>query len=248
MLRNLRGWSVALLALALTVPIIAQEGHPLKGSWIGVWASNPKGEDIVMVMNWDGKALKIDDANCVKCMHCINAMPKALRPGDDRGATILIGAKAPIIGGALGGPLGGLIGSAAGKIIAEALGVGDVPRGRDERGELVVRHGVARDAERREHAGNRARSGFLRFHEWMERSLKPRTGGTFAIGVNGFFQVGGSLALRRSSGSVTLADAANTTAALCFIHHSFHRPRLPVGVQNHLAIHVTGRPASGLNE
>jgi sulfite reductase alpha subunit len=52
-------------------------------------------------MDWDGKQLKIDDAECVKCMHCINAMPKALKPGKERGATILIGAKAPIIGGAL---------------------------------------------------------------------------------------------------------------------------------------------------
>jgi sulfite reductase alpha subunit len=34
-------------------------------------------------------------------MHCINAMPKALRPGKDRGATILIGSKAPIVEGAL---------------------------------------------------------------------------------------------------------------------------------------------------
>jgi sulfite reductase alpha subunit len=52
-------------------------------------------------MAWDGKALSIDNANCVKCMHCINAMPKALAPGKDRGATILIGSKAPIIQGAL---------------------------------------------------------------------------------------------------------------------------------------------------
>ncbi|MDD5563200.1 MAG: dissimilatory-type sulfite reductase subunit alpha [Thermoanaerobaculaceae bacterium] len=52
-------------------------------------------------MKWDGAALEIDNANCVKCMHCINAMPKALAPGDDRGAAILIGAKAPIVGGAL---------------------------------------------------------------------------------------------------------------------------------------------------
>ncbi len=52
-------------------------------------------------MEWDGKKLTIDDANCVKCMHCINAMPKALSPGKDRGAAILIGAKAPIVGGAL---------------------------------------------------------------------------------------------------------------------------------------------------
>jgi dissimilatory sulfite reductase alpha subunit len=52
-------------------------------------------------MTWDGKTLGIDNANCVKCMHCINAMPKALSPGKDRGATILLGAKAPIVEGAL---------------------------------------------------------------------------------------------------------------------------------------------------
>jgi len=45
--------------------------------------------------------LSIDDKECVKCMHCINTLPKALRPGMDRGATILIGGKAPIVGGAL---------------------------------------------------------------------------------------------------------------------------------------------------
>ncbi len=52
-------------------------------------------------MEYDGKAIKIDNSNCVKCMHCINAMPKALAPGKERGAAILIGAKAPIIEGAL---------------------------------------------------------------------------------------------------------------------------------------------------
>lgn len=38
------------------------------------------------------------------------------------------------------------------------------------------------EAERLEHAGNRARAGFLHFHEWMEQELKPKAGGTFAIG------------------------------------------------------------------
>jgi sulfite reductase alpha subunit len=52
-------------------------------------------------VTWDGEKLTIDDENCVKCMHCINAMPKALRPGTDRGATIMLGAKAPIVEGAL---------------------------------------------------------------------------------------------------------------------------------------------------
>jgi sulfite reductase alpha subunit len=52
-------------------------------------------------MKWDGKQLAINDKECVKCMHCINVLPKALSPGKERGATILIGGKAPIIGGAL---------------------------------------------------------------------------------------------------------------------------------------------------
>ncbi len=52
-------------------------------------------------IEWDGRRLSIDNSNCVKCMHCINVMTKALRPGTDRGATILLGAKAPIVEGAL---------------------------------------------------------------------------------------------------------------------------------------------------
>jgi len=52
-------------------------------------------------INWDGKELKIDNSSCRHCMHCINVMPKALAPGKDRGAVILVGAKAPIVEGAL---------------------------------------------------------------------------------------------------------------------------------------------------
>jgi sulfite reductase alpha subunit len=52
-------------------------------------------------MEWDGNTLNIDNSFCRKCMHCINVMPKALRPGKDRGAAILIGSKAPIMEGAL---------------------------------------------------------------------------------------------------------------------------------------------------
>jgi sulfite reductase alpha subunit len=33
-------------------------------------------------------------------MHCINVMPRALRPGADQGASICMGAKAPILDGA----------------------------------------------------------------------------------------------------------------------------------------------------
>jgi sulfite reductase alpha subunit len=56
-------------------------------------------------IDWDGKNLKIWDENCTRCMHCINVMPRALRIGDDRGVTILAGAKAPILDGAQMGSL-----------------------------------------------------------------------------------------------------------------------------------------------
>jgi sulfite reductase alpha subunit len=54
-------------------------------------------------IKWDEKAqtLTIEDADCNRCMHCINLMPKALRQGKEKGATLLIGGKAPILQGAL---------------------------------------------------------------------------------------------------------------------------------------------------
>ncbi|MDH5547534.1 MAG: dissimilatory-type sulfite reductase subunit alpha [Gammaproteobacteria bacterium] len=41
----------------------------------------------------DDDTLAVDNRNCVRCMHCINVMTKALSPGDDHGVTILIGGK-----------------------------------------------------------------------------------------------------------------------------------------------------------
>ncbi|NOZ11082.1 MAG: dissimilatory-type sulfite reductase subunit alpha [Gammaproteobacteria bacterium] len=41
----------------------------------------------------DDDTLSVDNRNCVRCMHCINVMTKALSPGDDHGVTILMGGK-----------------------------------------------------------------------------------------------------------------------------------------------------------
>ncbi len=41
----------------------------------------------------DDDTLAVDNRNCVRCMHCINVMTKALKPGDDKGITLLIGGK-----------------------------------------------------------------------------------------------------------------------------------------------------------
>ncbi|QFY89767.1 dissimilatory-type sulfite reductase subunit alpha [Magnetovirga frankeli] len=41
----------------------------------------------------DDDSLKVNNRDCVRCMHCLNVVPKALHPGDDKGVTICIGGK-----------------------------------------------------------------------------------------------------------------------------------------------------------
>ena len=41
----------------------------------------------------DDDTLAVDNKNCVRCMHCINVMTKALAPGDDKGIMVLVGGK-----------------------------------------------------------------------------------------------------------------------------------------------------------
>jgi len=41
----------------------------------------------------DDDTLEVDNASCVRCMHCLNVMTKALSPGDDKGISILMGGK-----------------------------------------------------------------------------------------------------------------------------------------------------------
>jgi hypothetical protein len=55
--------------LSGAVSVAAQEGHPLKGSWLGTWGpAKTHSNDIVLVLNWDGKTISgtinpgVDDA------------------------------------------------------------------------------------------------------------------------------------------------------------------------------------------
>ena len=44
--------------LTLAVSAFAQEGHPLKGSWLGDWGpSKTDRNQVVIVMDWDGKVI-----------------------------------------------------------------------------------------------------------------------------------------------------------------------------------------------
>jgi hypothetical protein len=50
--------ALSVACLAYAAPAAAQEGHPLKGSWLGTWASSPNHtDDLVVVLKWDGKAI-----------------------------------------------------------------------------------------------------------------------------------------------------------------------------------------------
>jgi len=56
-------------------------------------------------MRYENGKLEINNRECTRCMHCINVMPRALRPGAQGGCSILVGAKAPILDGAQMGSL-----------------------------------------------------------------------------------------------------------------------------------------------
>ena len=49
---------VATVAGAASTSALAQEGHPLKGSWLGTWEKNTAlGDNILLILDWDGKAI-----------------------------------------------------------------------------------------------------------------------------------------------------------------------------------------------
>jgi hypothetical protein len=44
--------------LAMALSAFAQEGHPLKGTWLGDWGPNAKDRNqVTIVMDWDGKQI-----------------------------------------------------------------------------------------------------------------------------------------------------------------------------------------------
>jgi len=57
-LKALAAAGLAACALLAVAPSSAQEGHPLKGSWLGVWKQNAvHGDDLILVLDWDGKTI-----------------------------------------------------------------------------------------------------------------------------------------------------------------------------------------------
>jgi hypothetical protein len=48
-----------ILCLGLFAPLVAQEGHPMSGTWSGDWGTSPKGErnHTTLILQFDGKAV-----------------------------------------------------------------------------------------------------------------------------------------------------------------------------------------------
>jgi hypothetical protein len=50
--------TIALAALLVAAPALAQFGHPLKGTWSGDWGTTKDNRThVVLELNWDGKAI-----------------------------------------------------------------------------------------------------------------------------------------------------------------------------------------------
>jgi hypothetical protein len=44
--------------VSLAAPVLAQEGHPVVGTWYGDWGPSPQQRhDVTVVMTWDGKTI-----------------------------------------------------------------------------------------------------------------------------------------------------------------------------------------------
>jgi dissimilatory sulfite reductase alpha subunit len=101
------------------VAAIARSDFTIIGTWKDsleidqkeIKAYHAKGVDIkkdiadrcpACALDFDEKAvtLTVKPDECVRCMHCINKLTRAVKPGRKRGAAILIGGKAPILRGA----------------------------------------------------------------------------------------------------------------------------------------------------
>jgi hypothetical protein len=50
------GWICLLVWLSAAIPALAQEGHPLTGTWAGDWGpTSTQRTHVTFVLNWDGK-------------------------------------------------------------------------------------------------------------------------------------------------------------------------------------------------
>jgi hypothetical protein len=60
-MKSIRLLLCLLVVFAASLPLVAQEGYPLSGTWSGDWGTSAKEADrnhTTLVMSWDGKAVQ----------------------------------------------------------------------------------------------------------------------------------------------------------------------------------------------
>jgi hypothetical protein len=99
---------VAAMAVMSSLQVVAQEGHPLKGTWYGDFGSTPTGprRDLTVVLNWDGKAIT-GTVNPGKTAVPIKTATLTIKPGTPAIPAPPPPAGAPEAGQARGGGGGG---------------------------------------------------------------------------------------------------------------------------------------------
>lgn len=55
-MRSLRACVLLATVMTLTAATMAQEGHPLSGTWYGEFSTGNQPRDLTVVMKWDGKS------------------------------------------------------------------------------------------------------------------------------------------------------------------------------------------------
>jgi hypothetical protein len=49
-----RAWMLTATAVFVAATVLAQEGHPLSGTWYGEYTSGTQKRDLTVIMKWDG--------------------------------------------------------------------------------------------------------------------------------------------------------------------------------------------------
>ena len=53
-MKSIRLFILFVAVLSLSVPAVAQEGHPLKGAWYGDFGTGANRHDLTVVLDWEG--------------------------------------------------------------------------------------------------------------------------------------------------------------------------------------------------
>ena len=118
-----------LACVVIALPLAAQEGFPLKGSWLGDWGAGTNRNQVFVVFDWDGKVISgsinpgtetiaVKNASLTPTSVAPPPTAAAAAPPPAPAAPAAAGGAAPAAGGA--GGRGGQRGNGAGQSVAAA--------------------------------------------------------------------------------------------------------------------------------